>query len=426
MNLHRAAAAVVIPLAASLHAYGYYSVRSLAWRQGTEHLGLEYPVLSTAMSAATTAGFFGMIAAVVLGALAGGPATAAVGILIAAIGAMIQAFTWTPFGFGVGLVTTGFGAGMYRPALIVSALRPFGANKQAARLALLLVIYAATNLASLPASTVSSLTEQLGGAATTGMIVFGAASSGIAALLFVGLAWSGLAGVKQYEGSISAKRLMASAVAVGVGGAGYVAWTLANDLQWAAMSRNYDGSMLLFQLNPVVNVLACLTFAGGFGMAQLAGWRPPALGVAGVGFVLAAIGFFPSVGVEYVGMPLVLACIVIGAVGEGLLWAGIMSAAVADIHWRLAMIPAAMFTAGSAGINLFSYLFRLDGGSSAGVGATILAVVVGIAGMLLVTASWPLRSWLADEPDGPAQAGVDPYGFSEAATTLPARTPPDG
>lgn len=428
MNLHRAAAAVVIPLAASIHAFGYYSVRSMAWRQGIDHLQLDISTLTTAMSMASTAGFFGMIAAVVFGALAGAPATAGVGVLLAAIGAVIQAFSWSTWGFGAGLAITGFGVGMYRPALIVSALRPFGANKQAARLVLLLVIYASTNLASIPSSLVGSLASSFGSTAITLVILLGAACSGAAALLFFGLASSGFVGVTQLEGSISGKHLVSAAVAVVIGGAGFAAWTFASDLQWAAMGDMFGGSSAVFYINPVVNVGACLTFATAFGMSQLAGWRPSAMAVAGGGMICAAMGLFPSIAVEYVGMPLVLLCVVVGAIGEGLLWAGLMAAAAADLHWRIAMIPAAMLTATTASTNMISQALGYYSGTSAGFGATVLAAAVGISGLLLLGAALPLRSWMADEPDeadGKVPPGVDPYGFSDVATTVPKNQSPD-
>ena len=420
MNPHRVSAAVLIPLAAALHAFGYYSARSMAWRHGIDNLQLDSSTIGTAMSVATTAGVFGLLAAVVLGALAGAPLTAAAGLLVAAAGVVVQSVASSSWGYGLGIATAGFGAGMYRPAMIASALRPFGSAGPAARIALLLSVYAGTNFAALSSGFVGSAIQGMGSAATSMAMVAGAMCSGTAALLFLVLAGAGFVGGPQEHGSYSGRTLGASAVAVVIGGPAYAAWTLGGELQWRALGEMFGSSNTLFYVNPAVNVAACVAFAAGFGGVHFSGVRPPALAVAGVGFVCAGVGLVPSAAAQLGGLPLAVACVVIGAVGEGLLWAGLMSAVVGALHWRLAIIPPAMVTAASTGTNMFSGLLGYYPGSSAGWGATLLAIAVFVGGIVLLAAAWPLRKWLDDDDPGvdpgPTET-VDPYGFRELSSS---------
>jgi hypothetical protein len=417
MNLPRLAAALLVPLAALLHTFGYYASRSLQWRLLYDSYQASSDEISVLMSGGTGAAMAGALSALLIGAALGPAPTAALGLAIYAGGTMIEAWSSDLALFATGSLAAQFGLGLYRPAMIAAAVRFFSRRDLPLAALVLTLCYGGVNLAALMASGASALMMNFGASGASLSFALSAALSLGAAvihLVYFGVGFTSRDG----PGSLGIPALTASAVVGAVGAVGLATWAVATDLQTTALTRDLFVGTWMWNINPLVVALTCGGMLLGLGALHVSGVRLPLAAVAGLGLLLSAVGLLPSflAGVGSAGIFVVLT--VIGAVGEALTWGPLAAAACGGVHFRVAIVPAVGITVASYGASFFSRAFdTFDAGATVGGGvASVLSLGVALAGVALLAAAWPLERWVRarepEEGDAPEEAGgLDPYGF---------------
>lgn len=378
----RVATAVVVPLVVLIHAFGYYAARAGMWGHLYGRLGLAPDAVSVLLASGTVLTLAGTGAAVLVGALLGPLPTMALGLGLYALGAAGQALAPETASFGAALSLSSFGAGMYRPAMLVACLRPFGAGWESARTGVLLLAYGAANLGALPSGFLSGFVVDRVGAAP--MMLFSCVLSGLAAVVCLALFGGSWFVEAEPEPEPEAGPLVVAGVVTVAGGLGFAAWTFGVDLQWEALARE----PWLYQVNPVVVVLTTTLGALGCFGAQFAGVRVPAMALAGVGLLSCAVGLAATPAFAVVGIAAMLPALVVGALGEAFVLSPLVAQAAGGLHFRVAILPAAVLVGASSFTSLLGRGMDAAGVSGwiGGIGAVGMAAACALVGIGLVVA----------------------------------------
>lgn len=403
MNVTGVATVVVLLVVSALHALGYYAGRSQLYLLASGAYEVPVASLASVFSAQLGASMVGILLAVPVSAVVGPAATAGLGLAAYAVAAGLAAAAPDGTTFLAATTAAGLGVGMYRPALWAALARAFPSGLESARVAAAVALYAGVNLAALPAPVVGTwLAEVAGGAAVLGA---SAAASGLGALAAAGLVLASfLAGPPDTEparaGGLGLPVLAVSAGTVLLGGLGLAAWTLGSDGQYGgALGALAADRPWLWSLNPAVVLGTGLLAAVALAAAAMSGRRVPTLLVAGGGMVVAGLGLVP---VDLLGGSLgaAVAVVALGAVGEALMVAPLFARACGDVHFRVAVLPAALLSLAmtlpsAAGVVLREATAVL--GPWLGVGTAVSLVVGG--GLLLAAALPAHRLLVAVEPE---------------------------
>ncbi len=395
-----------LPIVAFLAALAHYGARGqyvfLLMNEGVDLSGY---------GTATTGGFFlGVLVFLALTPLLGGGAVAALGLLATAVGHGIAGAG----GVSVGVVLANAGRVGLSVGLPCLAARLFLGRREGAIAAICVAIYAAVNAGAFLSNLLFGAAGQALG--PTPVVLACAALSGVVGLLGLGLP------VAEYllpapgpdEGRVAWSPIVlgVSAAALAVGALAWGVDMAATDLGWTLNDPSTFSSSLAFAANPlgavVVGVLAAVALAG----ASAAGFEVPALGVAGLGLVVAAVGF----ALTGLGPSTLLLGQALSGAGEPLVWGGFITAMTRGVHRRLAPVgPLAM-----QAVSLITSPLTALVGPTFGMVATLIAAgILAVLGLVALGAAWPVRSllarvWATVPEDGsvPSVApGADSYGF---------------
>jgi len=410
MNRTRLTFVLALPVVALVHSFGMYLARGQWWaaaRDAGAPAGQMYNV-------AAAAGILGAVVAAMVGAIGGGPACLTLGLLGSAAGELLMAADWT----SPGSVAVGVGRTLTMVGGATCALRAFPPRGDSGRMALLIAVYAAANVASMAASPAGSLLSNLLGARAA--IAAGGAIELVAALLSAPLLY--LAFVRPPEGA-GGGALHPGLLALGVGVA--TVGSAAAGTLWLGTTFSYEShqgdtisSAWLELLNPI-GVLASSVLCGGL-LVLLAVQRrqaPPLL-VAGLGLFLGGLVLLPTAEPGARGDVAQAAITFASGLGEPLLFAGVLAGAAGGLHWRVAPALVAVF---SVLQTLPQWLWaqaagRLGVDTPGAAGAAGCGAIVMLTGVAFLIAAIPV-GWLraallgSEEDDARPDEGLDPYGF---------------
>lgn len=414
--------AFLLPFALTIHTLGYYAARSSVWQHASA-LGAPVADIRDLLTFSVVAMACGALLSAGVGAVAGPLPTLILAMLASAAGSSVIAASSGMAGLSLGLAIVSVAAGALHRALQVGLAREFGRGWESARTAVLLLAYGGVNLAALPSGFLSvGLREVVGDEAGRAVFAGSAALTLLAAGLAAGLLWFGWSTVRAEDRRLHGPTLAVVAVTVGVGGVALSAWEVAFGVQTELITQSFSSSLdgaWIYSINPAVVLITSILAALGLGVAQALKVAVPGLAVAGLGGLLCAVALVPTVtlGEGEAGIALLVGLVVVGAIGEPLLWAGLLSRVTGEVDVRLTLVAAALLgVAGYSGGTVRRALGELLEGPAGAVAASGLGGVLGVTGVLMLIAAWPVRSWLGstsmDDDDSPAPpSGVDPYGF---------------
>ncbi len=400
-------------LVAGCHSLGYYAARSQLYRMAAEQHGMPMSSISGMFTSQLSASVLGVMLALPLCALLGPASGVAAGLACYAASAAVAAFATDSTTFAASMVLGGIGIGMYRPALWAALARPFGAGQESARTAVAIAVYATVNLVALPAPFVGNwAAEAFGGWLSVGVSAVASGVAALVALVPLGLQFSP-GGAQPEAARARGLSLPVLAVAGGtvlVGGAGLVAWTVANDLQFGeAMSSAGREAGWFWFVNPSVVLGTGALAAVGLGVAALTGTRVPTLLVAGGGMVLLALGLVP-LDLVGAGFGTVVAVVAVGAVGEALVMGPLFARACGDVHFRLSIAPAAALVLATTVPGIVSRLPRSSDNPAWGWVILGLGGVALLSGIVLLAGALPAQRLLATVEDPDDNPLDDPLG----------------
>lgn len=392
MTPTRIASYVSLPLVGLLAAVSHYGARSASWQLA---MGADYDT-GTLSIITSIAGLVGAVLAAGVGALAGGAATATVGLLLMAVGQVMV---------GSGAVLTGavvasVGRALVTIGLLSAALRAVAPRAASFRLALLFAAYLATNVGALGAGILGSfITNMVGGAVT--QFAF-ASLTGVTFLLSLPLTILSFLSPPEddAEPTLPASALPISFIVAGLGAVAWIAWECAIDLQWALFSEFGADTTWIFSVNPVVVAvfsLVGIVVAVGCGMF---GVQLPPVFVAGVGLLLLAASLVLSPAVSPFGTSALVGLQVLSAVAEPLAFVGLYVAASTGLSWRITPAAIAILQVGVVLGSLLSNLVPPLGALGAW-GAAAGGLLVGLIGAGAIAATWPVRRLLEEESQAP-------------------------
>jgi hypothetical protein len=389
----RAVSAVTLVAVAAMYSFAWYGSRSYQWKHLITTLGFESSVFGTLSVGLAIATMVGMSGSVVISAAIGPAPVTALGLAVCGAGWAMLGLT-PPESAVVALLLSAFGAGLLRPALYAAVSRYFGSGYEGARMATMVAAYAAVNLGAV---TSLSASEQLGAS------VFLVSACLLVAAAVVALIPFGASFVvtsPQDQGSTETVRVAPLAVGLAVAvisGVGLAATNLGDDFALRVGLASLETPPWFWYINPagvMASATALLVVAG---VSQATGDRLPMLLVGGSGLLLMGAGtalsaLMPELTWMAVGAALV-------GLGESAAYAGLLSRACGEVHFRIAALPAALVLAGPT---LAPIPVRLLDETSfvAAPPATWLLRALGavaitvVCGLLLMMAAFPV-AWFA-------------------------------
>ena len=390
----RIAALILLPIAAAFQASAWYGGRSVLAIHA-EALGGTFESYRSFSAGLTLATLCGVVLSVPLAGGTGPLPIAALGLAIAAAALAGAGFVGDLGPYQVCWLLASFGVGLYRAPLYAAAARWFGRGHEGARVAIFALLIVSVNIAAFLAPLATDLLGSGFGHAAI-FPVAGAFALVAALVLLVPLAVPLLIPADEDD---APQPVDWRAVGIGVGVAavaalGFAASTLGKQLD----PGTYEGiSQLLWSIDPAVAVGTGVVLALAAGGAQLAGYRVPALAVAGVGFLALAAS-------------IVVGLVVPGAFGFGLAgalsgfadvlsFAGALAFVTGGLHFRVATAPAAIVAAAAGGGMLIAgplgQILEETGGAF--VAVAMAALVCAVVGVALGAASFALE--LRGEPE---------------------------
>lgn len=410
MNPARLGFLVLVPGVALVHGFGQYFARNM-WFVALSESGGDYDVLKVAEVAATV----GAVVAALVGVLGGGPACLALGLFSCAAGQFLIAADW----FAPGCVAVGVGRTLALVGSTSCALRAFDSRQDSGRMALLMGVYALTNLSAVAANAGAGLLREFIGARS--VIAVGGAIELLAAVLSIPLLVLALqrpadlgGGGKPHFGLIG----IAAAVSI-VGGLAAGLFWLATDFAYGSVREDILTSSWLYLLNPAGAVLGCLLSGGLLAALSFSGRQVPPLPVAALGFVFGGLLLLPmALPSEMLGAFVIGPIFFVSGFAEPLLFGGVIAAMGVGVHWRVVPVLVAIYSGlqTAPGWMVRNTLELVGISSPGGFAAALGGAVVLVVGLAMLAASVPLsrlRARLEGE-DGeapPPADALDPYGF---------------
>jgi hypothetical protein len=328
------------------------------------------------------------------------------GLFSCAAGQFLIAADW----FAPGCVAVGVGRTLAMVGGASCALRAFDSRQDSGRMALLMGVYALTNLSAVAANAGAALLREFIGARS--VIAVGGAIELLAAVLSIPLLVLALqrpadlgGGDKPHFGLIG----IAAAVSI-VGGLAAGLFWLATDFAYGSVRDDMLSSNWLYMLNPAGAVLGCLVSGGLLAALSFSGKQVPPLPVAALGFVFGGLLL----------LPMALPSEMLGAfvIGPIFFVSGVIAAMGVGVHWRVVPVLVAIYSGlqTAPGWMVRNTLELVGISSPGGFAAALGGAVVLVVGLALLAAAIPnarLRARLEGE-DGeapPPADALDPYGF---------------
>ncbi|MES2640661.1 MAG: hypothetical protein V4850_14295 [Myxococcota bacterium] len=378
---------VTVPIVSLIFGLAWYLSRSNYYLFAMDR-GIDTATLS---SLGTFAGFGGIVAGAALAAAAGGASAMTAGVVAFILGLALQTFG----GFEAGVVVVAIGRYMFNVGAAAALAR--GPRRESTRVAMFMLMYVAVNLGAMATRPFSWIGNAFGPSATVviATLIAVVALVPAVALLILHLLRPPESPAQLAEGLVP-RALIGAGITAGIALLAYTAWNCGIELQWRLSSDSYVFSSFLFTwINPLTVIVTgsvCAAIIGGLG---LAGFRVPALAVAGVGALIVGAGLLPSVfgGVFAGAAPMYLTQLLSG-IGEPLLFAGIQARIVAGVHWRVAAIGAAVLPACGLFATLLDKLMQND--ALVGTFAAAAGAVTLVGGVVLCVGAFFDRARAAE------------------------------
>lgn len=410
MNAARIGVLVLLPVVSLVHSFGQYFARSM-WFVSLSESGGDYDVLKVAEVAATV----GAVVAALVGVLGGGPACLALGLFCCAAGQVLIAADW----FAPGCVAVGVGRTLAMVGTTSCALRAFDSRQDSGRMALLMGLYALTNLSALGANAGAGLLREYIGA--RGVIAVGGGMELLAAVLSVPILVLALqrpadlgGGDRPHFGLIG----IAAAISI-VGGLAAGLFWLATDFAYGSVHDDMLSSNWLYMLNPAGAVLGCLLSGGLLAALFFSGKQLPPLPVAGAGFALGGLLLLPlAMPSEMLGLYVIAPIFFASGFAEPLLYGGVIAAIGVAGHWRVVPVLVALYSGlqTAPGWMVRNTLELVGVSSPGGLVTAACGAVVLVVGLAMLAAAIPLARLRANLEGEAGEAppladALDPYGF---------------